>query len=105
DLGDAPFDRGVDVFVRRFEAERALLELPGYLVERVEDGVGFLVGEDAPAEKTPYVGARTGDVVAREPLVERHALRERQQLGGRPVFEASVPQRLPAAVVGLSHAS
>ena len=42
ELGHPPLDGGVDVFVGRLERERAVRQLHRDLVERTEDGVGFL---------------------------------------------------------------
>ena len=91
-LGDTAFDRGVDVFVGRRERERPFGELVLHPVERDDHHRGFLVGEDADAREHRDVGARARDVVGRQPPVEGQALRERHQLLGGSIREATVPQ-------------
>ena len=63
------------------------------LVERGEHERRLLVGEQPDAREHRDVRARAREVVGREPLVEREALGEREQLVGRAVGEAAVPER------------
>ena len=92
-LGHAPLDGGVDVFVGGFERELALFQLGLDLLERVEHRGGLLGGEDAGAHEPAHVRPRARHVVSSQAMVERQALRERQQLVGRALLEAPVPQR------------
>ena len=84
ELGDAPFDRRVDVLVTRGELEPSGGELRPNLVERREQLGHVDVVEDARVSETPHVRDRTVEVVAPELPVERDALGERHhRLGGR----------------------
>ena len=47
------------------------------------------------------VRTRAGEVVGGEPAVERQADGEREQLVGRALAEAAVPQRLPGLAGGV----
>ena len=94
ELGDATLDRGVDVFVGRRELERALGDLVLGAIERREHERAFVVGQQPDAGEHLDVRARARDVVDREPRVERQALGEREQLVGRALAEAAVPQGL-----------
>ena len=61
----------------------------------------FVVGEHADTRQHGDVRARAREVVGREPPVERQALGEREQLVGRTVGEATVPEgHAPGAVPG-----
>ena len=78
DLRDAPLDRGVDVFVARHERERAVGQFLLDAVERGDDHRLLLRGEQPDAREHRDVRARAVEVVAREPVVERQADRERE---------------------------
>ena len=69
------------------------------LLDAVERGDDHLRArrsvEQADAREHVHVRARTGEVVGREAAVERQADGEREQLVGRALAEAAVPQRLP----------
>ena len=65
-------------------------------VERGDDDAALVVGQQADARQHLHVRARTDEVVAREPAVERQADREREQLVGRALAEPAVPERLAA---------
>ena len=105
DLGDPALDRGVDVLVGRRELERAVVQLGPDPVERVGDREPLLLGEQADRRQHVDVRARAGEVVVRQPLVERQADAERHQRVGRPLAEAAVPERagLAARVVAGGH--
>ena len=94
DLGDAPFDRGVDVFVGRRERERTVGELLLDPIERGRDDAALLLAQQSDAREHLHVRTRTGEVVGREPPVERQADGEREQLVGRAFAEPAVPERL-----------
>ena len=67
------------------------------LVHPVEGGhqdAGVVLGQDPGRGQAPDVGPRTRQVVGGQPLVERQADGEGQQLLGRPfVAEAALPER------------
>ena len=94
ELGDPALDRGVDVLVGRRELERALGDLELGAVERREHERALLVGQQPDPGQHLDVRARSRDVVDRETRVERQALGEREQLVGRALTEAAVPQGL-----------
>ena len=94
DLGDPPLDRGVDVFVGRRERELPRRELLFDARERGRDDLPLLLVEQADALEHVHVRARSGEVVDREPAVVRKAHGEREQLVGRPLAEATRPERL-----------
>ena len=86
----------------RHELERAGGQLGLDLVERGEDVVALVVGEQADVGEAAHVGARAGDVLAPHQPVERQADGERQQLLARAALEAPVPQRAHRRTVTLS---
>ncbi len=103
DLGDASFDRGVDVLVGRHEHERAVSELILDAVERGDDHPAFVVGQQTDPGEHLHVRARTGQVVARETPVEGQADGERQELVGRALAEPAVPERTSGRRFVLAH--
>ena len=108
DLGDPPLDRGVDVFVGRRERERRRRRAPlrRGRARRRSPARSSLGRAGRRASSMCDVRARPGEVVGREPAVERQADGEREQLVGRALAEAAVPQRLRrvavASLVGCS---
>ena len=74
------------------ERERAVGELDSDAVERRGHERRLLVGEQPDAREHRDVRARAREVVGREAPVEREALGEREQLVGRAVGEAAVPE-------------
>ena len=103
DLGDPPFDGGVDVLVGRAELEGAAGELLLHLVERGEDRRRLLTVEQAAPHQPAHVGARAGDVVGCEPLVVGQRDGVGEQLLGRSIGEPAVPQRLAVALGEVRH--
>ena len=104
DLGDAAFDRGVDVFVGRRERERARRELLLDPSERGGDDLPLLLVEQPDALEHVHVRARASEVVDREATVVREADGEREQLVGRTLTEPTRPQRLPGRLAGFRSA-
>ena len=96
DLGDAAFDRGVDVLVGGSEREGAVGQLRADPIERGMDHRALFGGQQSDVLQHRHVRARAREVVDREPLIERQADGERQQFVGGPFTEAAVPQRLSA---------
>ena len=92
ELGDAALDRGVDVLVARTEHEGAVGELDADAIERGDHERRLFVGEQTCPREHRDVRARPDDVVGREALVEREALGEGEQLVGRTIGEAAVPE-------------
>jgi len=62
-LGDAPFNGGVDVLVAGTEDELAGGELFSHDVERLDQGRHLAVAEDARLAEALDVGARAGQIV------------------------------------------
>ena len=92
DLRGAPLDGGVDVLVVGSEAEGAGRQLLAHVVQRRQQDGALLVGEHAGPLEAAHVGTRRHQVVPRQPLVEREADGERQQLLRRPVGEPPFPE-------------
>ena len=107
DLGHAPFDRGVDVFVARGEDERVGQQLGPGLIEGRKDRVAFGVGDQASTGEADDMGTRALDIVGPQPAIEREALGEGHQLRRGTTLETAVPQRFRCAsagvVVGRAH--
>ena len=70
----------MDVFVAGLEDEVAFGQLPLHLDEGGEKGPALLVGEQARPLQAEHMGPAAGDVVGRQPAVERKALGERKEL-------------------------
>jgi hypothetical protein len=91
------FDGRVDVLVEWKERERAGVKLSLDPGERGgHDGPFLFVDQAHPGEHVD-VGPGAGQVVCRQPRVERKALREVEQVLGGGVAETALPQR-PAAL-------
>ena len=93
DLGDAPFDRRVDVLVSRLHDERPRAHLVGDRVQRGADRGCLVRGENAAGPEHVDVGERAGDVVEKQSHVETDAVGVRTQRVGTRRREAAVPQR------------
>ena len=65
----------------------------------------LLGGEQPDVREHRDVRARAREVVGREPAVERQADGEREQLVGRALAEAAVPQRLAGRVGSRAHST
>ena len=94
-FGDPALDGRVDVLVERQERERAAVDLGLHPAERGGHDRPLLLGEEPDAGQHVDVGPGAGEVVGRQPRVEREALGELEEFLRRGVAEAALPQRLP----------
>jgi hypothetical protein len=94
---DPALDGGVDVLVGGFEGEATGGQLGLDRVERGQHRLGLAGRQQSGPGQPGDVGPAAGQVVGRQPPVERQAHRERQQLLGRSPAEPPVPQRARAA--------
>ena len=92
-LGDAPFDGGVDVLVTGGEDELARGELLLHDVEGLHQGGHLAVGEDARLAQALDVRPRAGQVVVGQHPVEGQADGERGHGVGHAGRDASLPER------------
>src|SRR5262249_14993475 len=83
------------------EREGGIGELLLGRVERGRDVGRLLFGQEADADQHDDMRARAGDVVARKAAIKSEAAREREQLVGRAVPEAPVPEG-PGVTLGHS---
>jgi hypothetical protein len=81
DLGDTTFHSGVDVLIGRSEDEPSISELGLDHIERLKYPIAFMAGNDLGARQPTNMGTRPSHIVGPEALVERQALRIRQELG------------------------
>ncbi len=91
-FGDAALDGGVDVLVEREERERPRRELRFHPGEGGGDHRPILFGDEPDPGQHVDMGPGPGQVVGRQPGVEREALGEVEQRLGGGVGEPSVPE-------------
>ena len=91
-LGHPALDRGVDVLVPGLEDERRRLELLRHQVEGVQQLRDLALGQEAHLAQPLDVGARAGEVVGGQHLIEGEADREVGHGLGHPRRDAALPQ-------------
>ena len=94
-LGEAPLDRGVDVFVGGLEIEAAGVQLALDLGQTLLEGPQLAFGEEPRRRQAASVGARAGDVVGVELVVELQRAGKGLQLGQQAFLEPAAPKLAP----------